>query len=70
MRKSMLLTPADQGIRSSLRARVCLVVSGRYVPNTTAVGTFRNSEDRGITLALVHSDTPRGLRTCEAETAW
>ena len=37
-------------------------LAGRYVPHTTAVGTFRNGEDRGITLALVHSDTPRGLR--------
>ncbi|MGH2274234.1 MULTISPECIES: hypothetical protein [Microbacterium] len=37
-------------------------LAGRYVPDTTAVGTFRNGEERGITLALVHSDTPRGLR--------
>ncbi|WP_336649121.1 hypothetical protein [Microbacterium sp. MMO-10] len=37
-------------------------LAGRYVPNTTAVGTFRTGEGRGITLALVHSDTPRGLR--------
>jgi hypothetical protein len=37
-------------------------IAGRYLPNTTAVGTFRNGEDGGVTLALVHSDTPRGLQ--------
>ncbi|WP_431221127.1 hypothetical protein [Leifsonia xyli] len=37
-------------------------IAGRYVPGATAVGTFRNGEDGGITLALVHPGTPRGLR--------
>lgn len=37
-------------------------VAGRYVPDSTAVGTFRNGEGGGITLALVHPDTPRGLQ--------
>lgn len=37
-------------------------LAGRYAPGTTAVGTFRNGEGGGITLALVHPDTPRGLQ--------
>lgn len=37
-------------------------IAGRYTSNATAVGTFRNGEDSGVTLALVHSDTPRGLQ--------
>ncbi|MDR6611098.1 hypothetical protein [Leifsonia sp. 1010] len=37
-------------------------LAGRYVPHTTAVGTFRNGDGGGITLALVHPETPRGLR--------
>lgn len=37
-------------------------LAGRYVPNTTAVGTFRNRQDHGMTLTFVHSDTPRVLR--------
>lgn len=37
-------------------------LAGRYVPDTTAVGTFRNGDGGGTTLALVHPDTPRGLR--------
>ena len=37
-------------------------LAGRYVPGATAVGTFRNGDRGGITLALVHPDTPRGLR--------
>jgi hypothetical protein len=37
-------------------------LAGRYVPDATAVGTFRNGEGGGVTLALVHPDTPRGLQ--------
>lgn len=37
-------------------------LAGAYIPGVTAVGSFMGGEEGGLTLAVVHHDTPRGLQ--------